>query len=146
MRLRSLIAGLLLASSALAQDAAPVLRGRWTATIGPAQVLRGTWSAQASPDNPNSAQGSWTLTGDSGQIIGDGTWSAQKTRQGWQGTWTARAARGRALAGTWKADLPSVSPKNLLGMLQMTQDHQVGGTWRSGGYTGNWWLKGRAGP
>ena len=154
MRIRRLVAAFLLVSCALAQEASPVLRGRWTATVG-AQVMRGTWSAQGSPDNPNAVQGSWTLLSDAGEAIGGGTWSAEKTRRGWLGSWTARTLSGRSLSGTWTAEITGISgksppkslpnslPNSLQDMLEMTAQHQIAGAWRSGGHKGNWWLKSR---
>lgn len=142
MRGWSLAATLFLASCALAQPAPPVFRGGWTATTGPTQVLRGRWSAQALPRTPNAAQGSWTLLSDANQIVLEGTWSAQKTAAGWQGTWTARAADGRSFSGAWKADIAGLRGKTLEEMLKWTAERQIAGSWRSGRYRGNWWLRG----
>jgi hypothetical protein len=54
--------------------------------------FRGTWDGQISRQNRN-AVGSWTLLNEAGEIIMEGTWSAQKMGQGWQG-WTSRALKG----------------------------------------------------
>lgn len=142
MRISRLAPVLLLAWCALAQEAPPVLRGRWTATVG-AEVLRGTWTSQASPDKPNDVQGSWTLLSGAGEPVGEGTWSAQKTRRGWVGSWTARTLRGKAMSGTWTAEITDLAGKSLRDMLQATASQQIAGAWRSGGYSGNWWLKSR---
>jgi hypothetical protein len=138
----SLILGLILSSCALAQDASPVLRGSWTATADPNQIFRGAWSGQASSQNPNAARGSWTLLNEAGDILLEGTWSALKTGEGWQGTWTARPANGQSLSGTWTADAANLNAKSLAEMLKMTTTKEVAGWWRSGRYQGNWWLKG----
>jgi hypothetical protein len=140
----SLILGLILSSCALAQDASPVLTGSWTATVGPNRIFRGTWSAQSSSKNPNAARGSWTLLNDAGDNIMEGTWSAQKTGQGWEGTWTARPAKGQVLSGTWSADAANLNAKSFAEMLKKTATKEVAGWWRSGRYEGNWWLKGSA--
>ena len=137
-----LIFGLILSSYALAQDASPVLVGSWTATAGPNQILRGGWSAQSSLRNPNAARGSWTLLNDAGEILLQGTWSAQKTGQGWRGTWTARPAKGQPISGTWTADAANLNAKSLAEMLKETATKEVAGSWQSGRYQGNWWLKG----
>ena len=137
-----LIVALLLSSSALAQQAPTVFRGSWTATAGPSQVLRGTWAGQASAQNRNSAQGSWTLLGEAGQIVLEGTWSAQKTSHGWQGSWTARVQRGRSFSGTWTAIITDPGSKTFEDLLKQTLEKEIGGSWRSGSYKGNWWLKG----
>jgi len=132
---------LLLASCALAQP--PVIRGSWTATIGPKQVYRGKWSAQALPGTQNAAHGSWTLLNDNAQTIAEGTWSAKKSARGWQGTWTARVAKSqRSFSGTWLADLPGFQGRAFEEMFQQTLERQVAGSWRSGRMQGNWWLKG----
>jgi len=132
----------LLGSCALAQEPLPVLDGSWTASLGSGQIFRGTWSAQSSRQNLNAARGSWTLLNEAGEIVMEGTWSAQKAGQGWQGTWTSRAHRGAALSGTWNADLASFSGKTIHAMLEQTAEREVAGSWRTRGYQGNWWLKG----
>jgi hypothetical protein len=142
MKCWSLILGLILSFCALAQEASPVLTGSWTATVSPAQVFRGTWSAQSSSPNPNAARGSWTLLSDAGDILLAGTWSVRKTGQGWEGTWTARPAKGQLLSGTWTADPTNLNAKSFAEMLKGTATKEVAGWWRSGRYEGNWWLKG----
>ena len=132
----------LLSSCALAQEPLPVLDGSWTASLGSGQIFQGTWSAQTSRQNLNAARGSWTLLNEAGEIVMQGTWSAQKAGQGWQGTWTARVHRGAALSGTWNADLASFSGKTIHAMLERTAEGEVAGSWRTRGYHGNWWLKG----
>jgi hypothetical protein len=140
----SLVVNLRSDSRALAQESSPVFRGTWTATAGKAQILRGTWSAQTSPHSPNTARGSWTLLNEASEIALDGTWSAQKSGQGWHGTWAARTRTGQSLSGTWNADLAGFSGKTIEDMLKRTAEKQVAGSWRSGRYQGNWWLKGSA--
>ncbi len=135
---------LLLGSCALAQEAPPVVRGSWTATAGPNQILRGIWAGQASPHNPNVVSGSWTLLNNAGQIVLQGTWSAQKTGQGWQGSWTARVQRGRPFSGTWTANIADLNSKTFQDLLERTAEKETGGSWRSSPYKGNWWLKGSA--
>jgi hypothetical protein len=66
----------------------------------------------------------------------------QKSRQGWQGSWTARALNGRSFSGTWSADLGNFGGKTIQEMLERTAAKEVAGWWRGGGYRGNWWLKG----
>jgi hypothetical protein len=133
---------ILFGSCALAQEPLPSLGGSWTASLASGQIFRGTWSGQTSRQNLNEARGSWTLLNEAGEIILVGTWSAQKMRQGWQGTWTARAHNGAPLSGTWNADLPSFSGKTIQAMLERTAEREVAGSWRTRGYQGNWWLKG----
>jgi hypothetical protein len=141
MRSWSLVIALFFGDCALAQEASPVFRGSWIATAGPTQVLRGTWSGQALPGRPNVGQGSWTLLTRTGQVL-EGTWSAQKTRLGWQGTWTARTLEGRSFSGTWKADIADLGGETFEKMLGWTAEKEMAGSWRSGRYQGNWWLKG----
>jgi hypothetical protein len=104
--------------------------------------LRGTWKAQVPPDRPNLAQGSWTLLDEADQVLLQGTWSAQKARSGWQGTWTARALNGRSFSGTWKADITALGTKTFKEMLERATENEITGWWRSGSYQGNWRLKG----
>ncbi len=140
-RIWSLVLGLFLGFSTLAQEAPPIFHGNWTATAGPTRVLRGTWSGQALPRSPNAAHGSWTLFTESNEILLEGTWSAQKTRQGWQGTWTARTRQDRSFSGTWKAAIAHLAGNTLEQML--AAEKEVAGSWRSGRYEGNWWLNSR---
>jgi hypothetical protein len=142
MKLGSFVFGLILAFCAHAQQASPVLLGSWTAAPSPNQIFRGTWSAQVSLHNPNRAIGSWTLLSEAGDVLLEGTWSAQKTGQHWQGTWTARPMKGQLLSGTWTADAASLSVDSLAEMLKSTATKEVSGSWRSGRYQGNWSLKG----
>jgi hypothetical protein len=141
MKVLSLIL-ILLGSCALAQKPLPVLHGSWTASTPSGQIFRGTWAGQISRQNRNAVRGGWTLLNEAGEIILEGTWSAQKMGQGWQGTWTARARKGAPLSGTWNADLASFSGKTIQAMLERTAEKEVAGSWRTRGYRGNWWLKG----
>jgi len=109
----------LLSSCALAQEPLPVLDGSWTASLGSGQIFQGTWSAQTSRQNLNAARGSWTLLNEAGEIVMEGTSSAQKMGQDWQGTRTSRARKGAPLSGTWNADLLSFSGKTIQAMLRM---------------------------
>src|ERR1700747_3448893 len=142
MKLWSLIFGLILCSCALAQQASPVLLGSWTATAGPNQIFRGTWSAQVSLHSPNRAIGSWIVVNEAGDVLLEGTWSAQKTGQRWQGTWTARPMKGQLLSGTWTADAANLNADSLAEMLKSAAAKVVTGSWRSGRHQGNWSLKG----
>jgi hypothetical protein len=142
MKLGSFVLGLILSFCTLAQQVSPVLLGSWTATAGPNQVFRGTWSAQVSLHSPNRAIGSWTLLNEAGDVLLEGTCSAQKTGLHWQGTWTARPMKGQSLSGTWTADAASLSVDSLAEMLKSTATKEVSGSWRSGRYQGNWSLKG----
>jgi len=138
-----LFVALLLGSSQLPAQQAPFeFRGRWTATAGSSQAFRGTWTAQVPPDSPNAAEGSWTLLSDTGEVRLYGTWSAQKARSCWQGTWTARTPRGQSFSGTWNADLTEIGSKTFKQMLEWTGEKEIAGSWRSGGSQGYWWLKG----
>jgi hypothetical protein len=127
-----------------AQQSPAALQGTWTATAGPAQVFRGAWSGLISPGSPNTARGSWTLISDANETVIEGTWSARKTGQDWQGSWTARTAIGQSFSGSWDADLADFVGKTIKSMLERTAEKEVAGSWRSGRYQGNWWLKGSA--
>jgi hypothetical protein len=142
MKICSLILGVILCFCTLAQEDSPVLLGSWTATAAPNQIFGGAWSAQASLHNPNRALGSWTLINEAGDVILEGMWSAQKSGQRWQGTWTARPMKGQSLSGTWTADTVNLNAESLAEMLKSTATKRVTGLWRSGRHQGNWRLKG----
>jgi hypothetical protein len=138
---RSLLALLLLASCAMAQEAHPALQGSWYAGVREAVDFRGHWSAIV--NSPKAASGTWTLLDTGDQVRMQGTWSARKSLPGWQGTWTARVGKGRPLPGTWEANLQSFAGKTFEDMLRHTLEKQVSGAWRSGRYAGYWVLQGR---
>jgi len=141
LKLSKLLITLLLLHCTLAQEAGPALHGMWTATAG-AQVFRGSWSAEISQRSPDTAQGSWTLLNDSGEVVLQGTWSAKRTGSQWQGTWRARMTQTQSFGGTWNADMTGSKGKTFADLLQRTLEKQVAGSWQTGSYGGNWWLKG----
>lgn len=133
---------LMVGACAMAQEGPPVFHGSFTATAGANQVLRGAWSGQALPQRPNEVRGSWAIINEGDQVVLEGTWSAQKSRAGWQGSWTAPTKQGASFSGTWKADIAESSGKTFEEMLKMTAEKEVAGSWRSGRLQGNWRLKG----
>lgn len=131
-----------LGGAATAQTATAEFTGMWKATVGDGPIMQGMWLAEVSKASANSARGSWSLLSDSGQVVLQGTWNARKTGRDWQGSWTARAGNGRSLSGTWSAALGDFKGSTLLEMLALTMQKQIGGSWQSGRYQGNWWLEG----
>jgi hypothetical protein len=127
---------------AAAQTPTVELTGMWKATVGNGPVMQGMWLAQISKASPNAASGSWSLLSDGGEIVLQGTWSARKTGQSWQGSWRARVGNGRSLSGTWSAALSESKGQTFQEMLALTMQKQIGGAWQSGPYQGNWWLEG----
>ena len=125
-----------------AQSPAAEFTGMWKATVGNGPMMQGMWLAQISKGSPNAASGSWSLLSDAGEIVLQGTWSARKIGQDWEGRWTSRAGNGRALAGTWNASLGEFKGKTFQEMLALTMQKQIGGAWQSGRYQGNWWIEG----
>ena len=136
------VVALCLSSAAAAQSPSAEFTGMWKATVGNGPAMQGMWLAQVSKASTNLAQGSWSLLGDSGQVVMEGTWSARKTGREWQGSWTARAGNGRSLSGTWNAALGDFRGSTMKEMLALTMEKQIGGYWQSGRYQGNWWLEG----
>jgi len=139
IRLTIAAAVLIFCSAALGQGAAPVLQGAFTASAGPV-LFRGKWSARVSSRTPNAAAGSWVLLNEHNDIVQQGTWSAQKSGAGWKGTWHARVLRGRAYSGSWAASQPGPVSKTFGEMLQAAITNGTSGTWRTGGYGGEWRL------
>ena len=137
--------GLVLVLLARSQDArrdhqANTWRGMWIATAGP-RTFRGRWWASGNAESHNAASGSWTLLNDSNQIVLEGTWSAKKSPQGWQGTWSARTDRGSPLSGTWTSNAPEINAKTFADLLTATANKQVAGSWQKGRMQGDWWLQ-----
>jgi len=143
--LKGLTTTVLLAFGVLAQPPSPLLSGSWIATAARDQVYRGQWSGQLLPGRPDAAQGSWLVLSDASRIVQQGTWAAEKSKQGWRGQWSARMATGQpsgtVLSGTWQTTADSTTA-TLSELLQQTLQRQVAGSWRSGQRAGNWWLKG----
>ena len=121
-------------------DQAKTWRGIWIATAGQ-RTLRGRWWASGNAGSPNAASGSWTLLSDSNQILLEGTWSARKSPQGWQGSWSARTDRGSPFSGTWSSNAPEINAKTFENLLAATANKQVSGTWQKGRMQGGWWLQ-----
>lgn len=118
------------------------MQGEWTATAGPAGVYRGKWIGQALPGQPNALHGSWTLSGQTGNTILSGTWSARKAGRELQGTWSAQDQYGRSVSGTWRAEAPELTGRSLQQTLGLSLERTISGTWRGGRLSGNWWIKG----
>ncbi|HKF26601.1 MAG TPA: hypothetical protein VKB24_11500 [Candidatus Acidoferrum sp.] len=125
-----------------AQNSPAEFSGMWKATVGNGGMMQGMWLAQVSKASPGTASGSWSLLSDGGEVVLQGTWSARKTPQNWEGTWKARAGNGQAFSGTWSAALGEFKGKTFQEMLALTMEKQIGGAWQSGRYQGNWWLEG----
>jgi hypothetical protein len=118
----------------------PVLSGGWVAKGG-ARVLLGGWSAQVTAETPDAAVGSWTMTDDKGNVLMQGTWSANKGK-GWSGAWSARLANGEVVSGTWAADASRLKGCKTFGdMLKRGTEAEIAGTWRMGKARGTWWLR-----
>lgn len=71
---------------------------------------------------------------------------SQKIGTAWTGTWTARAAEGTPLSGTWSADLPAFTGKTIEDMLQQATAKEAAGAWQTGCRQGHWWLKSLSAP
>lgn len=131
----------LAAAWAFAQQPAQTIHGTWIVTAGHSRTLHGTWTGGALPRHPDVAEGTWTLAS-GGQIVIRGTWQAEKSRQGWEGNWTARTVRGQSMAGAWGADVEHWQGKTFQELLELTLQEEVSGWWQIGNRQGNWWLKG----
>jgi len=136
------VVSLTIGVTARGQSSTKELTGMWTASVGNGPPMRGTWLAQVAQGTPNAASGSWSLLNNASEIVLTGTWSARKTPKSWEGSWAARARNGRALSGTWSANLADFKGKTIEEMLALTIERQIGGAWQSGGYQGNWRLEG----
>lgn len=142
------VLALALAAVAMAQQPPSTLRGSWTASVGTSRTFRGSWSATLDSATPNAARGGWLLLDDGNRVMLEGTWSAEKSARGWEGTWAARvgkgsagrASQGRALSGSWRANVKDSKILTLKDLLQHALVDQVTGTWRSGGLAGGWRL------
>jgi hypothetical protein len=117
--------------------------GTWVASAPPASMFRGEWKATLLSGNTHdAARGSWTLLNQANRVVMEGTWSAKKAANAWQGTWSARVKGGAALSGTWTANAPDVSAKTFEDLLSLAIQQQVSGFWQMGRTQGSWWLRG----
>jgi hypothetical protein len=144
-RASALVLALLLTSLTPLTWATPapraIFRGRWIAIAGRV-TFQGNWSAQALGGSANDAIGSWTLDDGDGHVTLQGTWSARKQAGAWRGRWQAKAPAGGTYAGTWQAlPGPDFAGKTFEDLLRAGATSQIGGTWRTGASSGNWWLK-----
>ena len=130
---------------ALAQEPAQTVHGTWIASAGRGQTLHGSWTGSALPRHPDAAEGTWALV-NGGRIVLEGTWRAEKDRQGWEGHWTARTTRGESMAGSWGADVEHWKGRSFQELLELTLQEEVSGWWQVGARQGNWWLKGSQQP
>jgi hypothetical protein len=109
-------------------------------------VWRGVWSAQA--PSADSAVGSWAILNTANQIVQQGTWAAQKSARGWEGSWSARlvsdgARSSQTLSGTWETAAKDLQGRTLIDLLLATLARDISGTWvTSGRLKGGWTLKG----
>ena len=141
-RLAVLVALLATASARAADDAAPTLRGAWSAKNAAGAIFRGAWTAGVVVASPNVALGTWTLVDDHGVVRLAGTWSARKAPRGWRGAWSARlAVTNQLFSGTWEADDSTLKGgKTFRDLLARAAAKQVAGVWHMGRAHGTWWL------
>lgn len=127
------------AQPAPSPEKSPEWRGAWVASAG-TRTFHGRWWARLLPKSRDGASGSWTLLSDSNQIVLEGTWSAQKSPQGWRGRWSARIGTVASISGSWTCN--ATGNGTFEQMLKTTLEKQVTGSWASGRRQGNWWLMG----
>ena len=131
----STVLALALTAVAMAQQPPSTLRGSWTASVGTSRTFRGSWSATLESATPNAARGGWLLLDDGNRVMLEGTWAARVGKGS-----AGRASQGRALSGSWRADVKDSKILTLKDLLQHALIDQVTGTWRSGGLAGGWRL------
>ena len=117
-----------------------MFEGAGIATAGP-QTFQGRWWAQGLPGQPDDLQGSWWVIHGGGDVVSQGTGSARRSKRGFAGKWSARAATGGLYTGTFEAHLPGFKGKTLQDMFAETKTNTVSGYWRMGGARGAWYLK-----
>ena len=115
------------------------LQGTWSAT-SPRGVLAGTWTAE--DHQASGVTGAWTLQDASGKILLQGSWSASKSAQSWNGAWRSTVVgSGGEFAGTWTGSV-SVSPQaNLIEMFSSGLRAVVSGAWKAGSASGAWSIR-----
>ncbi|MBK9170753.1 MAG: hypothetical protein IPM24_25310 [Bryobacterales bacterium] len=129
--------GLLLLPLAGLAAAQAAIRGTWTARMGET-VLMGAWTARRDAAGVD-GWGTWTLTEPSGKLLAEGTWSARKVLDAWEGGWMAEVKSGISQSGSWKAEteLPAEAHlirffESAIGAIQRGEFDAVGGksgTW-----------------
>lgn len=115
------------------------VQGTWSAT-SPRGNLAGTWTA----DDHQAAgvTGTWTLQDPSGKILLQGSWSASKSAQSWNGAWRS-AVSGSAgeYAGTWTSSVAASPQANVIEMFTSALRAVVSGGWKAGSSTGAWSIR-----
>ena len=134
---RSVLA-LLFAGAIRAQP--PQLKGPWSATAA-GGTLAGTWTAQPH-EEADAVWGTWRLLDRSGGVLGSGSWSARKEKEGWQGLWNATVAGGGAYSGNWAAQLSVSNSLPLIELFAESVKEVVSGTWSADrGQFGAWSIR-----
>ncbi len=124
--------------SVSAQQRVRGYHGSWTASAG-TQVFHGTWKGQALSRRANAARGTWAVVSQSGVVMMQGTWSAERQSGSWRGRFAA-TTRGRRFLGTWKADLGDADARTLEDMLQRAMTNDISGVWQAQSLYGSWFL------
>lgn len=113
----------------------------WSAKTTAGRTFAGTWTGDADPSTGN-ASGSWELHDGSGKTVLSGSWSATKSRKGWNGTWHAIVAdRTRDYSGAWSADLSLPPNAGLADLFEAAIKQAVGGSWKAGPNSGSWSIR-----
>ena len=87
-------------------------------------------------------QGSWSMVNDAGDTVAQGTWSAQRSKRGFQGKWCGAHADGRLLStAASRPTSPASRARRSQDMFAATKIAQISGFWRMGRAKGAWYLK-----
>lgn len=116
------------------------LAGSWSATAN-GRTLAGAWTAQPG-EEADAAWGAWSLVDRSGRLLGSGSWTARKEKEGWRGRWNAGVTRGDAYSGIWTAELDVSDSRPLIELVRAAVKEVVSGTWSADrGQSGAWSIR-----
>lgn len=136
---RAWVVAMLAGSAVLASGAE--MRGSWSASSNTGQSLAGAWTAESHAES-GGVTGTWTLYDAAGKILLRGSWSASKSPRAWNGAWRAAVAgRDGGYSGTWMAETALAPEARVAEMLESALRAVVGGTWKTGGYSGSWSIR-----
>jgi len=123
------------------QDSAGHRLNTWSARANNGHAFFGTWTGVADTIS-GKVRGGWTLIDKQGRTLAAGTWEAEKSVNGWTGSWRARVEqRAGDYGGTWSAKTTLSSDAKLPALFEKALISIAGGNWWFGNHSGSWSIR-----